>query len=294
MIEDMLRLEDGRLLGYGIYGNPQGIPIFDFHGIPGSRREAALIAEFLDRDDLCVIGFDRPGYGHSSPRRFYKITDLPADVVALADHLNIERFIALGYSGGGPFALACGWQIPNRIAAIGIVSSVGLSEIGSEGMHASNRRKFNLAQRLPWMARLMLHAAFSSLRRHPERLSRQLEKIWQQMPDPDRQALKDPRFAEGILAVTQDAILNMVSGWMNEEVLMALPWGFSLQAVRAPNIFLWHGTLDRNVPFAMGKAVAERLPNCQAVFMEGEGHLSLLYNYGKEIVDRLIQSVKVE
>ncbi len=290
MIEDMLRLKDGRLLGYGIYGNPQGIPIFDFHGIPGSRKEAALIGTFLGRKDVCFIGFDRPGYGRSSPKRNYRIADLPADVVALADHLNINRFFALGYSGGGPFALACGWQIPKRIAAIGIVSGVGPSGIGSAGMHESNRRKFNLAQRLPWVARMMLWVAFSSLRRHPERLSRQLGKIWQQMPDPDRQALKDPRFVGGILAVTQDAILNTVSGWVNEEVLMALPWGFDLQAVQAHNIFLWHGSLDRNVPLAMGKAVAERLPDCQSVFVEGEGHLSLLYNHGGEIVDRLIRS----
>ena len=290
MIESTLPLKDGRILGYGIYGNPQGIPVFDFHGIPGSRREAALIEQFLSREDVCFIGFDRPGFGCSSPKRNYKITDLPADAAALADHLNIRRFIALGYSGGGPFALACGCQIPERITAIGIVSGVGPSEIGSEGMHASNRKKFDLAQRLPWLARLLLKTAFSSLRSHPNRLAPQLNKIWQQMPAPDRKALEDKRFSDGILAVTQDAIKNTVIGWVNEEVLMAQPWGFELQSVCAARIFLWHGCLDRNVPVEMGKVVAERLPHCQAVFLEGEGHLSLLYNHGREIVDELILS----
>lgn len=289
-IEDILKLRDGRLLGYGIYGNPGGMPVFDFHGIPGSRREAALIAEFLGRDDLCFIGFDRPGYGRSTPKRGFKITDLPQDVTALADHLNIERFIIFGYSGGGPFALACAWQIPERIRATGIVSGVGPSEIGSQGMHESNRKKFDMAQRLPWLARLMLSAAFSTMQRHPEKLSAQIRTIWQQMPDPDRKALQDPAFADGILAVTRDAVRHTVDGWVNEEILMALPWHFDLRDICCPNVYLWHGGMDRNVPIAMGRAVAKRLPGCQASFLEEEGHLSLLYNHGSEIIETLVQA----
>jgi pimeloyl-ACP methyl ester carboxylesterase len=301
MIEDTLLLKDGRRLGYGIYGKADprdGIPVFDFHGIPGSRREAALIAEFLSRDDVCFVGFDRPGYGRSSPKHGFRIPDLPGDAAALADALGVERFIALGYSGGGPFALACACRIPERIAAAGIVSGVGPAEIGSEGMHASNRKKFNLAQRLPGLARWMLTAGFSNLRRDvrrsPQCLREQMGKIWQQMPEPDRQVLQDARFADGILAVTRDAIQETVSGWANEEILMAQPWGFRLEDVHCSTLYLWHGELDCNVPIAMGKAVAERLPGCNASFVSGEGHLSLLYNHGAEIVETLIRAAKEE
>lgn len=289
MIEDRLRLKDGRWLGYGIYGNPQGTPVFDFHGIPGSRGEARLIADYLSLDEVCLVGFDRPGYGRSSVKRGFRVRDLPEDVVQLANHLGFARFAGLGYSGGGPFALACAWQIPERLSALAIVSGVGPPEIGSAGMHESNRKKFNLAQRLPWLTRLLLRTAFSPLRRHPERLENQLQKIWQQMPEPDRLVLQDQRFAGGILQVTQDAILNGVSGWANEEVLMASPWGFDLSEVRCPNIMLWHGELDRNVPLAMGKAVAERLPVCRARFVAQEGHISLLYHHGREIIEELTQ-----
>ncbi len=290
MVEDLLTLPDGRRLGYGLYGNPQGLPVFDFHGIPGSRGEAALLADFLGRDDLCFVGFDRPGYGRSTPRGGFRILDLPGDVTALANHLGTERFIALGYSGGGPFALACAARIPERISAAGVVSGVGPAGIGSKGMHDSNRRKFDLARRFPWLAKLLLSAAFSGLRAHPEKLSIQLQRIWEQMPAPDRQALQDRRFAEGVLAVTQDAICSSVSGWVNEEVLMASPWGFELEEVHCPKVFLWHGGMDRNVPLAMGKAVAARLPNCRSTFTEDEGHLSLLFNHGKDIIDTLVRA----
>jgi len=294
MIEELLTLKDGRKLGYGIYGNPQGFPVLDFHGIPGSRREAALIAEFLGRGDLCFIGFDRPGYGRSTPRRGFRILDLPEDVAALADHLKLDRFIALGYSGGGPFALAFAARFPQRIAALGIVSGVGPAGIGSAGMHESNKRKFDMARQMPWLARAMLLVAFSNLRRNPERFASQLHRIWGQMPAPDQKALGDTRFADGILAVSRDAILNSVRGWVNEELLMAAPWGFELQEIDCPDIYLWHGGMDKNVPIAMAKAVARQLPNCHASFLEEEGHLSLLYNHGNKIIDTLVQAGKMK
>ena len=133
MIENTLTLPDGRVLGYGIYGDPAGFPVFDFHGIPGSRREAALIADYIGRDDVCFIGMDRPGYGRSSPKRNFRIVDFPGDVVALADQLKIAKFAVLGYSGGGPFALACAAQIPGRLASLAVVSGVGPADIGPPG-----------------------------------------------------------------------------------------------------------------------------------------------------------------
>jgi pimeloyl-ACP methyl ester carboxylesterase len=291
--EDVLILPDGRRLGYGVYGDPAGIPIIDFHGIPGSRREAALIAEFIHREDVCFIGFDRPGYGRSSPRTGFRIPDLPADVTVLAGHLQIDRFIAFGYSGGGPFALACAHQIPNRLAAVGIVSGVGPYEIGSSGMHDNNRKKFNLAQRFPWLARLLLQAAFSPMQRRPEKLEAQMTKIWQQLPEPDRQVLEDDRFTQGILAVTRDAVCERTTGWVNEELLMASAWGFALEQVACPNICLWHGEQDRNVPPAMGRAIAIRLKGCTSAFLAGEGHLSLLYHHGQAIIDSLVKNSRL-
>ncbi|MRR29829.1 alpha/beta hydrolase, partial [bacterium] len=248
MIENTITLPDGRLLGYGLYGNPDGIPIFDFHGIPGSRCEAKIIASFIKRDDLCFIGFDRPGYGRSSPKHNYKVNDIPADVSALADHLSLSRFIALGYSGGGPFALSCAAQMPQRLAAIGIVSGVGPSEIGAEGMHESNKKKFNLAQRMPGLSRLLLNAAFSKMKRHPEKMGATLKQVWLQMPEVDQKVMQDLVFADGITEISKDAIHQTVRGWVDEELLMAQPWQFNLADIKAKNIFLWHGELDRNVP----------------------------------------------
>ena len=290
MTESNFTLKDGRRLGYGLYGSEGGTPIIDFHGIPGSCREAQLFHQYIQRSDICFIGIDRPGYGRSSPRRNFRVSDFPGDVLELIDSLKIERFIALGYSGGGPFALACARQIPERICAVGIISGVGPSNIGSEDMHESNRKKFDLAQHFPGLARVILQTAFSSMRRRPEELGPQLKKLWQQMPAPDQRVLQDPDFSDGIVEITRDAIHSGVAGWANEEILMAQPWGFELSEIHCQNLFLWHGLQDRNVPAAMARAVAEQLPQCQATFLPEEGHLSILYNHGDEIIDRLIHA----
>ena len=39
----LLRLSDGRQLGYADYGDPDGTPVMFFHGTPGSRRSVLAI-----------------------------------------------------------------------------------------------------------------------------------------------------------------------------------------------------------------------------------------------------------
>lgn len=286
----VLKLPDGRSLGYGVYGSPRGIPVLHFHGTPGSQLEAALIADYLGDVDACLIGIDRPGYGRSSMKRGWKIGDIPADAAALADHLGIERFIATGYSGGGPYVAACALQIPHRLLAAGIISGIGPAEVGSTGMHEANRKKFNLAQRMPWLVKLLIRAGFAGLRGKPEKLAQQLKKGSARMADVDRQVLSDRRFVDWMVRETLEGIALSTAGLAHEEVLFAFPWGFRLEDIRCANIYLWHGELDRNVPICMGRAAAAQIPGCMGEFFPDEGHLSLIYNKGKEIFQKLIAS----
>ena len=287
--EDILILPDGRRMGYGLYGNPLGTPILDFHGIPGSRREAALIDSFLQRQDVCFIGFDRPGYGRSSPRRGTRVTDVPTDVIALADHLKLDRFLVLAYSGGAPFALAVAAAYPDRVSALGIVSGIGPAEVGAEDMHEGNRKKFNLAQRHPKVAKLVLSVVFNQMRRHADRLPQQLAATWQKLPAIDQEVLRDVTYKKGIIDITLDAIQNTTRGWVEEEVLVTLPWQIKLNDIRCRNLYLWHGGQDRNVPLKMAQATAAQLQGCKTFWIPEEGHLSLLYHHGAEIVSTLMR-----
>src|SRR5271157_2358409 len=118
-----IKLKDGRKLGYTECGNPQGKPVFYFHGTPGSRIECNIFLEAANSIGARIIVADRPGFGLSDFQKGRRILDWPNDVAELADNLGIDRFAILGLSGGGPYAAACAFKIPERLKAVAMVSS---------------------------------------------------------------------------------------------------------------------------------------------------------------------------
>jgi pimeloyl-ACP methyl ester carboxylesterase len=65
------------------------------------------------------------------------------------------------------------------------------------------------------------------------------------------------------------------------------PWGFRLEDIQA-RVHVWHGEEDLNAPFAAhGKMLAARLPNVEAQFYPGEGHISLIHKYLPDILRTL-------
>jgi pimeloyl-ACP methyl ester carboxylesterase len=110
-----LRGSDGRTLMFAEWGRPDGFPVFDLHGGPGSR-----FARFFDEGVYVEVGarvitYDRPGYGGSDRKRGRQVADCVADVAAIADQLEIKRFAVTGGSVGGPHCLAAGAGLPQRV-----------------------------------------------------------------------------------------------------------------------------------------------------------------------------------
>ena len=103
-LNQQMQLPDGRRLGYDERGPSNGKPLFYFHGSPSSRVESTLYVseDLLQSLNVRLIAVDRPGMGLSDFQPNRRILDCSQDVVALADHLNIERFAILAYSLGGP------------------------------------------------------------------------------------------------------------------------------------------------------------------------------------------------
>src|SRR4051812_7546059 len=98
--DHVLRLADGRKLGWSESGNPQGKPVFFLHGFGTTRVVCPPDAPAL-ANNLRLIAPDRPGIGLSDPMPGRSLLDWPSDVAELADHLGIERFSIVAWSGGG-------------------------------------------------------------------------------------------------------------------------------------------------------------------------------------------------
>ena len=63
--DNILKLKNGKDLGYAEYGNPEGIPILVHHGNPGSRLFWGLLPGSPFNIRYRLIAPDRPGFGLS-------------------------------------------------------------------------------------------------------------------------------------------------------------------------------------------------------------------------------------
>ena len=282
-----VRLKDGRLLGYAVYGDPLGRPVFYFHGFPGSRLEAQLADPVATRLGVRLIAVDRPGFGLSDfkPRR--TILEWPHDVVKMADALGINCFAAIGVSGGGPYAAACALRIPQRLTAVAIVCGLGPPDTpnGTDRMILANHLIFLLGRRLPWLAKISLRCAAYQVRRNPERM---LGRIIGALPDADKAVLARPEVKTVIRDNIIEAFRGGSSGAACELLLYTRPWGILLKDI-ALRVDLWHGEDDRSVPAAMARYQASAIPNCRAIFYPREGHFSLAINHIEEILSGLLK-----
>ena len=120
---DACTLPDGRTLSYATGGDPDGFPVVVHHGTPGSRLFGALLSPPAAEVGVRILVPDRPGYGRSSsPPDEWSWENWPADLGALLDAESVGQAGALGFSGGGPFALAAASD--DRVTRVGLVSSV--------------------------------------------------------------------------------------------------------------------------------------------------------------------------
>jgi pimeloyl-ACP methyl ester carboxylesterase len=73
---------------------------------------------------LRIIGIDRPGIGSSTPYLYPNVLDWTQDLALLLDTLAIDTARIVGLSGGGPYALAAGAGLPDRIHGVGVLGGV--------------------------------------------------------------------------------------------------------------------------------------------------------------------------
>ena len=107
-------LSDGRRLAFAVWGDPDGVTVFVFHGAPGSRLFAPDPVTTAEAG-VRLVTVDRPGYGASDPQTGRSILDWPIDLLQVADRLGVARFAVVGHSSAGPYALACALRMPQRI-----------------------------------------------------------------------------------------------------------------------------------------------------------------------------------
>jgi pimeloyl-ACP methyl ester carboxylesterase len=265
-----LRLGDGRTLGYAEYGAAGGTPVLVFHGSPGARLQVRVAHAPALARGIRIIAPDRPGQGLSTARRGRAIADWPDDVRELADALGMTRFAVVGISGGGPYAAACAWRLPERVSRAAIISGV-VPGAGPELATDLRRRShglLNLVLDAPWLMRAVMNLGAVPCRRLPRRIFQLVRAL---APPEDQPILRRAEVAAALSASLREAFRNGGQGVADELLLLMRPWTVRLEEIQV-SVRLWHGEADGIVPITMGRYLARSIPDCRAEFIPGGGH----------------------
>lgn len=277
----VIRLTDGRRLAYAEYGPADGKPVIAFHGTPGSRLEQICDLATLTALNIRLIIADRPGYGFSDFQENRRLLDWPDDVTQLADALDFELFSILGFSGGGAYAAACAFKIPQRLNHVALISSAAPFDAPGviDAMLPANRALFELGARDYRQLEQQLTAIIET----PEILLNMLEGP---APTPDKAIFAHQHFRQMYLLNLAESLRQGLAGVACDMSLAALPWGFDPAAIHV-KVSLWHGSDDINTPLAMGQHLATTIPDCRAYILPDAGHFMMFAN-SQEILQSLI------
>lgn len=123
----------------------RGLPVVFLHGAPGDGDNADALAPWLLAAGRRVVSPDLPGFGDSDR----DLPDLGARaharyVLALMDHLAIDRAHIVGWSNGGAVALNMADLAPDRTATITLLASVGAQETEGSGSYFVEHMKYRI------------------------------------------------------------------------------------------------------------------------------------------------------
>lgn len=322
-----LSLPDGRTLGYAEYGAPKGTPLLYFHGFPASRLEASGLHSMASRRNIRLLSIDRPGFGLSTHDPHRRITDWPADVQAFAAQVGVSRFAVLGFSGGGPYALACAKQLPGeKLSAVGVLAGAPVWDRGfrTKGVHWYVRLLYLVAECWPSGLRVMSDASVEALRwimrmgPVKRRIDGALEAMTKEKVANEKKTKKKndrnmeleesllkakttaeegneqqelmPSTAqrrERLTGLLFEGFAQGTSGFVHETRLLTRDWGFEFEDVTYDKVQMWHGSKDINAPVASIRDMAKRMPHCVLKEYDDDNHYTM-GNHFEEVLEELI------
>jgi pimeloyl-ACP methyl ester carboxylesterase len=257
------------------HGPPDGRVLVFHVGTPNAPDAFPLLTRALDERGWQLVAYARPGYAGSPRREGRSVADAATDVAAILDELGLERFVTLGWSGGGPHALACAALLPDRCEAA--ASLAGVAPFDAEGldflagMGPENVEEFGAAARSPEQLRGFMERFAEGLSAVTgEEVAASLGDL---VDDVDRAALTG-ELADALARMLRRALSTGTDGWYDDDLAFVKPWGFDLAQITVP-VSIWQGAHDRMVPFAHGEWLAAHVPGARVHLYDDEGHISL-------------------
>jgi pimeloyl-ACP methyl ester carboxylesterase len=279
-----LKLTDGRFLEYFDNGIASTSAIVFHHGTPGHGFTWASYLERAAARGIRALSYSRAGYGISDRNEGRTFHANNNDIRELLDSFGIRDFISIGWSGGGPHALATSTLSGNK----GVITLAGVGAYGVDdldflaGMGPENEIEFGEAMKgeaaiSAWMeanAGVFKNVTAEDIRAAFGGLIGVADK-----------AVLEGAYADECATAMRKGLAVSFDGWIDDDIAFVQEWGFDLSAISVP-VHIWHGDDDFMVPQAHSYWLEKHIPGSQLNFVPGHGHISLVEKYSDQILNQ--------
>lgn len=276
-----------RNVGYAVYGDtdaPRDRTILFMHGTPGTRFFfTEKHDEYAREHAVRVLVPERAGYGLSTPVPGRSLLSTAADAAGVLDAENVEAAHIVGYSAGGPFAIAFAKQFKERCLSVALVSSLSPNVRGvSRGMTAMSKVGYFLAGRTPQLLRWLVEAMAVNATKEV------FDHRRGDFTDEENKFFKERTDVRRCFATSTLELYARECGASAEAedyALFAREWGFALEEVEDVDLFLYGGSEDNKCTVGMFRELERGFSmgrlNLTAKLVDGENHL-LFYKLFEE------------
>ena len=285
-----LKLTDGRFLEYFDNGIASTSAIVFHHGTPGHGHAWAAWLEVAASRGIRALSYSRAGYGISDRNEGRTVAANNGDIRELLDSFGIRDFISIGWSGGGPHALAtttldgCKGAITLAgVGAYGVDDLDFLADMGPENEEEFGEALKGEAAISAWMDANA--GAFKNVTGDQIR-----EAFGGLIGDADK-AVLEGAYAEESATTMRKGLAVSFDGWIDDDIAFIQPWGFDLGAISQP-VHIWQGNDDFMVPHAHSYWLEKHIPGSKLNFIPGHGHISLVVKYREEILSQAEELLK--
>lgn len=238
MVNKTFLYKNGNPLSYAEYGDPHGYPILIQHGMIASIRGAQIFARLIDRGAR-LICTARPGYGESAPYALKNIGEWGEIVAELVAALGLAQFDVFGISSGAPYSYAIGYQLPERVRNLFILS--GIPALYDDRVVCL------------WPYPVDKHASLAEM----QQLARTL--FFSNLSQADLET-----------ADIRDSMMHDCFGVAQDLKIRGMDWGFRLEEVPC-RVTMRHSKTDN---FAAAELTSKLLPHCRFEVRENDAHFS--------------------
>lgn len=251
------------------------------HGTPASASLWSQWFTYAQGIGIRAISYSRAGYGNSGRDKGRSIISINNDISEVLTSMGVERFVAIGWSGGGPHALA-NTLLESNAGAITLagVGAYGVDDLDFlNGMAQENHDEFGASLQgeeviQKWFvdnASLFKSAGGAEIR----------EAFGGLISEVDKKSMEGS-FADVIASAIRSGLAISFDGWVDDDVAFTKPWGFELASISKP-VKIWQGDQDYMVPHAHSHWLKKHIPSAELTFIPGQGHVTLLVDYTDEV-----------